>query len=131
MSKIKFSVQVLLVSDLEKSKVFYEKVLGCEVNDVWAVRDDFGLGFKLMQADQLEDVNPNKAAKNQVVPWDTYAYVDTHAELDELFNELKTKGAPIVQEPVLIEQDWGAWREFAIQDPDQYVIAFGSGKKNE
>ena len=30
MSKIQFSVQVRLVSDLTRSKQFYEEVLGCE-----------------------------------------------------------------------------------------------------
>ncbi|WP_442601772.1 VOC family protein [Paenibacillus sp. KN14-4R] len=130
MSKIQFSVQVLLVSDLERSKRFYEHVLGCEVTDWWAVRDDFALGFKLMQAFSIEDVRPNKAGKGQVVPWNTYAYVDTHVELDALFHELQTKGAEFVQQPVVEEQGWGAWKEFAIQDPDGYVIAFGSGKRN-
>lgn len=51
MSKVQFSVQVRLVSNLEQSKEFYATVLGCEVTDWWAVRDEFALGFKLIQAE--------------------------------------------------------------------------------
>lgn len=129
MSKIEFSVQVRLVSDLTASKAFYEKVLGCEVNDFWAVRDEFALGFKLLQANKPEDVKPNTIGKDQPVAWDTYAYVDTHSDLDQLYEELKARGARFLQEPVLTEADWGAWKEFTIADPDNYSIGFGSGKK--
>lgn len=129
MSKIQFSVQVRLVSDLTRSKQFYEEVLGCEVNDVWAVRDDFALGFKLMQAASNGDIKPNPPGKGQVTPWDTYAYIDTHQELDEWYEELLSRGAEVIQEPQLTEADWGVWKDFAIKDPDNYVIAFGSGKK--
>lgn len=92
MSRIQFSVQVRLVSDLSRSKQFYEEVLGCEVNDVWAVRDDFALGFKLIQAATMTDVNPNPPGQDQQTPWDTYAYVDTHRELEELYEELTSAG---------------------------------------
>jgi len=104
-------------------------VLGCEVTDWWAVRDEFALGFKLIQAARIEDVLPNAVGHGQIIPWDTYAYVETHDELDELYEELKGKGAEFVQEPDLQEADWGSWKDFAIKDPDGYVIAFGSGKK--
>ncbi|WP_339801049.1 VOC family protein [Paenibacillus sp. FSL R5-0744] len=130
MSKVQFSVQVRLVSNLERSKKFYATVLSCEVNDWWAVRDEFALGFKLIQAARTEDVQPNIAGQGQITPWDTYAYVETHPELDELYEELKGKGAEFVQEPDLQEADWGSWKDFAIKDPDGYVIAFGSGKKH-
>ncbi|WP_211745252.1 VOC family protein [Paenibacillus sp. Marseille-Q4541] len=130
MSKIQFSVQVRLTADLERSKTYYELVLGCEVNDFWAVRDDFRLGFKLMQASKKEDVVPNVAGQNQVIPWDTYAYVETHQELDELYEDLKSREAVIVQEPSTTQQDFGLWKEFAISDPDGYTIAFGSGKRD-
>ncbi|WP_312476613.1 VOC family protein [Neobacillus sp.] len=123
-AKIENSLTVLLVSELEKSKKYYEDVLGCEVNEHWAIRDDFGLGFKLIQAKDLNDVRPNKGT------WNTYAYVNNHTELDALFDELKTNGAIIVSEPNLTEFDWGVWKEFSIRDLDGYVIGFGSGNKN-
>lgn len=129
-SKVKFSVQVLLVSNVEKSRAFYRDVLGCEVTDWWAVRDDFALGLKLIEANKPEDVTPNKIGKGQNKCWDTYAYVETHIDLDELYIQLKNKGATIHQEPEIYDFDWGSWKEFSITDPDNYVIAFGSGNKN-
>ncbi|GIO52106.1 MULTISPECIES: VOC family protein [Paenibacillus] len=129
MSKVHFSVQVRLVSDLERSKRYYADVLGCDVSDVWAVRDDFALGFKLIQAAKAEDVRPNPSGDNKMVPWDTYAYVETHEELDQLYEHFKARGAQFIQEPVLEHQDWGDWKDFVLIDPDRYAIAFGSGKK--
>jgi catechol 2,3-dioxygenase-like lactoylglutathione lyase family enzyme len=123
-AKIESSLTVLLVSDLEKSKQYYRDVLGCEVNDVWAVRDDFGLGFKLIQANNKEDVCPNKGT------WNVYAYVHDHDGLDLLLEELTTNGAEIAYGPIISEQDWGVWKEFAIKDLDGYLIGFGSGRKN-
>ena len=77
-TRIENSLTVLLVSNFEKSKKYYEDALGCEVNEHWAIRDNFGLGFKLIQATDIEDVRPNKGT------WNTYAYVKTHDELDAL-----------------------------------------------
>ncbi|WP_276355657.1 VOC family protein [Cohnella caldifontis] len=123
-AKIENSLTVLLVSDFEKSKKYYEEALGCDVNEFWAIRDDFGLGFKLIQAGDPEDVRPNRGT------WNTYAYVRTHDELDALYLELNTQGAFIVSEPAVTEHDWGSWKEFSVRDPDGYVIGFGSGNKN-
>ncbi|MEH7305833.1 VOC family protein [Neobacillus drentensis] len=127
MSKqIHSSLKVLLVSDLERSKTFYRDVLGCEVTDWWAIRDGYtGLGVKLLQANSLEDVCPNKPAKGDMqVAYDIYCYVENWTELDELYTEFKEKRATIVIEP-WIDSDSGPWKEFAIVDPDNYCIAFG------
>ncbi|WP_088071823.1 VOC family protein [Gottfriedia luciferensis] len=122
-AKIESSLTVLLVSDFESSKKYYEECLGCEVNEYWAIRDDFRLGFKLIQANNKEDVRPNNGT------WNTYAYVNNNEELDLLYKELKTNGAIIVSEPKLSEFDWGVWKEFSVRDLDGYVIGFGSGHK--
>lgn len=122
-ARVENSLTVLLVSDLEKSMKYYEEALGCEVNEHWAIRDNFGLGFKLIQAQDPDDVRPNKGT------WNTYAYVQTHEELDALYEEFKQHGAIIASEPVVSEHDWGAWKDFAVRDLDGYVIGFGSGKK--
>jgi lactoylglutathione lyase len=122
-AKIQNSLTVLLVSDYEKAKKYYEEALGCEVNEQWAIRDNFGLGFKLVQAKNAEDVRPNKGT------WNTYAYVETHEELDALYEELKANGAIIHSEPATSEFDWGIWKDFSVRDLDGYVIGFGSGLK--
>ncbi|MBS4174017.1 VOC family protein [Bacillus sp. FJAT-49736] len=122
------SLTVLLVSDLEKSKVFYQDVLGCEVTDWWALRNDtIKLGFKLLQAKEAQTINPN-SSEDEVV-WDAYAYADDFTALENIYNEWKQKGATFAQELTVSEFDWGIWKEFAIQDPDGYVLAIGSANK--
>lgn len=120
---IENSLTVLLVSDYEKSKAYYQNALGCDVTEWWAVRDGFGLGFKLIQAEDPQDVRPNKGT------WNTYAYVHDFEALDELYAELRANGAIITEEPVVTEMGWGAWKEFAVSDPDGYRIGFGAAKK--
>ncbi|PWW04753.1 hypothetical protein DFQ01_10634 [Paenibacillus cellulosilyticus] len=122
-ARIENSLTVLLVSDLARSQAYYAEALGCDVNEFWAIRDDFGLGFKLIQAEAMEDVRPNRNQCN------TYAYVRTHDELELLFEELQSSGAVIAAEPFVTEFDWGTWKEFSVKDPDGYVIGFGSGNK--
>ncbi|PKR83958.1 VOC family protein [Heyndrickxia camelliae] len=122
------SLTVLIVSDLEKSRAFYRDVLGCEVTDWWAIRNDFlKLGFKLLQAKEKQAITPN-SSKNDII-WDAYAYADDFAALDQLHNEWKQKGAKIVQEPLVTQFDWGMWKEFAVQDPDGYILGVGTAKK--
>ncbi|HET7579264.1 MAG TPA: VOC family protein [Bacillales bacterium] len=122
------SLVVLLVSDMEKSQTFYQNVLGCEVTDFWVVRNGLtGLGFKLIQAGDPNDIQPN--SKIGKVVWDAYTYVDDFEALDNLYKEFKTNGATVALEPEVSDFDWGSWKEFSIQDPDGYVIGFGAGKK--
>ncbi|TVY07850.1 VOC family protein [Paenibacillus cremeus] len=123
-ASIDSSLTVLLVSDFEKSKKYYEEALGCEVNEHWAIRDNFGLGFKLVQAKDPDDVRPNQGT------WNTYAYVKDFQELDLLYEELRSNGAIITSEPKEYEFDWGTWKDFSVRDLDGYVIGFGTGKKN-
>jgi catechol 2,3-dioxygenase-like lactoylglutathione lyase family enzyme len=99
--QIHSSLKVLLVSNLEKSKHYYREVLGCEVTEWWVIRDGFtGLAIKLLQANSLEDVRPNRCAReyNRTAP-DVYCYVENWTALDELYAEFKEKGARIVIEP--------------------------------
>ncbi|MDF2720851.1 MAG: hypothetical protein K0Q59_526 [Paenibacillus sp.] len=123
--QITSSLKVLLVSDLEKSKDFYQNVLGCEVTEWWAIRDGLsGLGLKLLQARSPEDVRPNKPAEGLDAPVDVYCYVDNWKSLDALYKEFTEKNVVIVKEP-WIDPSGGPWKEFIIQDIDRYCIAFG------
>jgi catechol 2,3-dioxygenase-like lactoylglutathione lyase family enzyme len=119
------SLTVLLVKDLENSKKWYSDVLGCEVTDWWAIRDGLtGLAFKLLQAASPEDIRPNKPGISEKAGWNVYAYVENWTELDALYHEFKAKGATIKVEP-WIYASGGPWKEFVIEDPDGYGIAFG------
>jgi lactoylglutathione lyase len=90
------------------------------VTEFWAVRDDFGLGFKLIEANDPEDIHPNKGI------WNTYAYVKESS----LYDELKSNDAIIASEPAISEFDWGLCKEFSVLDPDGYAIGFGTAKND-
>ncbi|MCM3662943.1 VOC family protein [Mesobacillus subterraneus] len=124
-SQIHSSLKVLLVTDIERAKVFYSDVLGCEVTDWWVIRDDFtGLAIKLLQANDPKDVKPNPPAKGVEHGFDVYCYVEDWQSLDELYLEFKEKGAAIAIEP-WVDENNGPWKEFAVKDVDGYCIAFG------
>jgi lactoylglutathione lyase len=124
-TKIHSSLKVLMVSDLNNSNHFYEKLLGCEVTEWWVIRDGFsGLALKLLQAESPEDVRPNKPAKGADTAFDLYCYIENWRALDELYHEFSGKAVPISVQPWIDEAN-GPWKEFVIQDPDGYQIAFG------
>lgn len=123
--QIHSSLKVLNVSDLEGSKRFYREMLGCEVTDWWVLRDGFtGLGIKLLEAKDPNDVMPNPPAKGMEQGVDLYCYTEDWQALDELYQEFKEKGVSMAIEP-WVDEDNGPWKEFAILDPDGYCIAFG------
>ncbi|MFD0694397.1 VOC family protein [Paenibacillus sp. GCM10027628] len=123
--QISSSLTAFMVSDLERSKQFYREVLGFDVTDWWAVRDGLqGLALKLLQAPTPQDVKPNPPENEGARAFDVYAYTDDWTSLDSLYEEFRNKGAVISGEPVVMP-DFGPWKEFIVQDPDGYHIAFG------
>jgi lactoylglutathione lyase len=125
LKQIHSSLKVLLVSDLRRSKEFYQEQLGCEVTDWWVIRDGFsGLALKLLQADSPGDVMPNKPAAGATSAFDVYCYVENWNALEELYREFNGKDVPIAVEP-WVDDAGGPWKEFVIKDPDGYHLAFG------
>jgi catechol 2,3-dioxygenase-like lactoylglutathione lyase family enzyme len=119
------SLTALMVSDVKKSQQFYRDVLGFDVTDWWAERDGLqGIALKLIQAPTPADVKPNPPENSGARAFDVYAYVENWAALDSLFEEFRSKGAVISGEPA-IYADFGPWKEFIVQDPDGYNLAFG------
>lgn len=114
------SVSVLLVSDLELSKLFYQTVLSCVDVDGILFREDCGLAIKLVQAEKIEDVKPNRNL------WNVFSYVEGKERLDKLFKEAKTHGALFAYYPKIREIEGERLREFAIRDLDGYLIGFGT-----
>lgn len=128
------TIQVRLVSNLERSKEYYRDVLGCKV-DGWGHAERDGMIVILQQAKSPEDVRPNKPSmKHTDYPtewegpdygWDTYIHVRWD-DLDELVEDIRSKGGIIPFQP--ISESHGDW-EFInvyIQDPDQYNIVLGA-----
>lgn len=123
--QISSSLTVLMVSNEERSQAYYRDVLGFDVTPWWAVKDGLhGLALKLQQASDPAGVHPNPPALGAKVGVDAYAYVENWKSLDEMYRQFVSKGAIIAQEP-FIYPDGGPWKEFIVEDPDGYHLAFG------
>lgn len=112
---------VLMVADKAKARRYYEEVLGFETDPCGEVMRD-GLVFLLHEAARVEDVRPNSSVAGGPA-WDFYAYAADGTGIDALYVEFKARGAVIVREPRLVNT---TWKEFVVQDPDGYRIAFGA-----
>ncbi|QHT58768.1 VOC family protein [Paenibacillus lycopersici] len=133
-ARIKHALQVRLVSDYERAQAYYSNVLGFTV-DEWGHTEREGVGFILQQAANAEDVRPNAHPSPRHYPhgwtgppsgWDTYAYSDSNG-VQALYDEFKASGAIIAYEPVIEDMGSMKWKEFAVKDPDGYVLVFGGG----
>lgn len=119
------SLSVFMVTELERSKQFYREVLGFDVTDWWAQRDGLqGLALKLLQSPVGSAASPNLPEQGSDTGVDVYAYVENWTALDQLYTEFKSKGAKIAREPVIYAEG-GPWKEFIVEDPDGYHLAFG------
>ncbi|MBO7743801.1 VOC family protein [Paenibacillus sp. MWE-103] len=119
------SLSVLAVSDLARSRAYYRDVLGFDVTDWWAERDGLnGMALKLHQAPEGFKPVPNPPEPGADTGIDVQGYTDTWAGLDALYEEFKSKGASFAREPV-VYPDFGPWKEFVVEDPDGYHLAFG------
>jgi predicted enzyme related to lactoylglutathione lyase len=119
------SLTVIMAADLERSKQYYREVLGFDVTDWWAQRDGLqGLALKLQQAPAGAGATPNPPEAGSDTGVDVYAYVEDWTALDQLYSEFMSKGVIIAREPV-VYADGGPWKEFIVEDPDGYHLAFG------
>lgn len=119
------SLTVLMVSDLARSQRFYRYVLGFDVTDWWAERGGLqGVALKLFQAPDASAVRPNPAPAGGGYPVDVQVYTETWAQLDALYEEFRGKGAVVSVEPTIYKEG-GPWKEFVVEDPDGYHLAFG------
>ena len=122
-SRLIGSAPIFLVSDIDRSVAYYRDRVGFTVNGIWGEPPSFAIlerdGFCLMLslADSAEAIRPHYRFVDSM--WNAYFWVD---DADALYQELLDRGAKIDYEPCL--QPYGC-REFGIQDPDGYDVAFG------
>ncbi|WP_422660563.1 VOC family protein [Paenibacillus sp. EC2-1] len=123
MSKATFSgsAMVLLVSDIEKSIDFYNRlgfkeefIGGPDVQHVHMTRDS--VTFILHQARDPKDVRSFSSVEGGLY-FDAFCYTNVR----QLLEEIKDKDIPIVRGPDLND----FFSEFTIQDVDGYRISFG------
>ena len=112
----------LFVRDVRASAAFYRDKLGFAEHRFWgdppslcmAKRD--GLMIMLSQADDPAKVRPNDG---DGAAWDAYVWA---SDVEAVFRELRSHGVQVVYEPSVTLYDV---KEFAVADPDGYVLAFG------
>ena len=111
------------VADIHRSVAYYRDVLGFAVDRIWNDPPSFcmphrdGLTIMIGKVDDRDLIRPHGADGET---WDAYAWV---RDADALFAEFEPKGALVVHKPVF--RPYYGNGEFAIRDPDGYIIGFG------
>ena len=111
------------VGDVEKSASHYERVFGFTREYAagsppqFAIMTRDGLSIMLRLVPDASRVVPNEA---QGGTWDVFFWV---RDVRALHSELAEKRADVVYAP-MVQQAYGM-EEFAVRDPDGYVLGFG------
>ena len=114
----------LVVADLDRSLAFYRDVLGFKV--VTTVPDQGPFAFAWMQRDTVSVfLNSEASAQMKASAGTNSLFVTLQAEdvasgIDAFHTAIKHR-APVTME--LVNQFYGM-REFAIKDPDGYMVIF-------
>ena len=111
------------VGEVERSASYYERVLGFRREYAagspaqFAIVSRDGLAIMLRLVGDASRVSPNEA---QGGTWDAFFWV---RDVRALHAELTASGATVVYGPVV--QPAYNMEEFAVRDPDGYVLGFG------
>lgn len=125
--RIQASAPHFFVSDLLKSVDYYVDVLGFERPNLWGDPPVFAMprhGDFMVMLNQCEGYDPNPNGVRE--QWDAYFWCDQTAAY---FERVKAAGGRIVHEPV--ERDLYGMREFAVLDPDGYMLVFAEDMNPE
>lgn len=123
------SAPYFFIRDLAASLDYYCDVLSFRRPHLWgepptfAMPDRDGFIFMLKQVEDRSTIVPNESRGGL---WDAYVWV---RHLRTLYAEFEANGAEFAYG--LTVQDEYDNIEFAIRDPDGYVIAFGQGVEDE
>ena len=122
MKQLRALAPYFLVKDLLASVEYYRTALGFCRPRLWGEPPGFampqrdGLTVMLKQAEPGMTILPNGSQEHC---WDAYFWIE---DVDALFAEMKENGAVIEYAPCIQEYEM---KEFAVRDPDGYVLAFG------
>jgi len=108
---------VLLVSDMERSKRFYQDLFGQEIAMDVGLNVGFTSGLALWQRNYALTVIHGKTVEPRKGN-DVEVYFETEA-IDEVWEMILGRDIPVVHE--LREQPW-CQRVFRVYDPDQFIV---------
>ena len=112
-----------VVADLKRSLAYYHEKLGFDEPEIWGDPPEFampsreGFIFMIRAASNGREIVVNR---KQGGTWDAYIWI---RDAQSLFEEFESRGAQIEYRPT-IQKEYDM-KEFAVRDPDGYVIAFG------
>jgi len=112
---------VLLVKDIEKSKNFYNNVLGQKIIIDFGRNVGFEGGFSIWQKDYALNLIFNKKTEDIKVGTNNFEVYFETENLDQLFSRLMKEQINSIHG--IIEHPW-AQRAFRIRDVDNHIIEF-------
>lgn len=112
------SAPFFIVSDIRKSADFYSNVLGFNCPKIRDSNPPFAMPKRENMVVMLEQAN-NSSVRNNLGKWDAYYWV---TNIQALFEEFKKNGATFLYE--IEEKHYYGNLEFAVKDPDDYILAF-------
>jgi catechol 2,3-dioxygenase-like lactoylglutathione lyase family enzyme len=123
-NKPKFTGVVLFVLNIEKSKNFYNGLLGQKIEMDFGRCVIFVGGFSIWKRSYAHKMIGLKEDENKLNNnFELYFEIE---DLEILFEQLKSEGVKFVHN--IIEQPWGQ-RCFRLYDPDNYIIEFAEPMK--
>ena len=120
---MKYLCSLITVSDINRSRYFYENLLKQEVESDFGENVGFKGGFAIHLDSHFKNLI-NKEIKQGGNNFELYFEEDN---LDELVNNLKENSVEFVHE--LREQPWGQ-KVIRFYDPDKHIIEIGETMKH-
>lgn len=118
----KFQAAVFFVSNVEKSKYFYNTILGQKITVDFGANVGFEGGLSIWKKNYaLKTIFKDKAAQIMVGANNVEIYFES-SNLEELLENLVKHEIRVIH-PIM-EHPWGQ-RAFRIYDPDKHIIEFG------
>jgi catechol 2,3-dioxygenase-like lactoylglutathione lyase family enzyme len=121
---MKFICTLLTVSDIEKSKHFYETVLGQKLKTDFGENISFEGDFALHLRSHFQELIDNKKTERGANDVELYFEDD---EVDLIVKKLKENKVQFVHE--LREQPWRQ-KVVRFYDPDKYIIEIGESMEH-
>ncbi|MBI9050174.1 MAG: VOC family protein [Anaerolineaceae bacterium] len=116
---IKFESSVIFVEDIQKSRHFYETILGQKVTADFGVNIGFEGGFAIFQRKYAHDVIFGRDMEYGLNNLELYFEC---GEIDEAVSGLQENDVKFIH--AMVEQPWGQ-RVVRFYDPDGHIVEIG------
>jgi catechol 2,3-dioxygenase-like lactoylglutathione lyase family enzyme len=119
---------VLIVNDIERSKIFYQELFSMEIENDFGTNISFKNAFSLWEKNRAEEIIFNSEDKiyssSKIKNMELYFESDN---IEALWNKLREKNIEFIHEPR--EEPWGQ-KTLRFLDPDKYIIEIAEPMEN-